>query len=371
MTEEKALTIMQPQAVMPIMSIQSAVTRYKQMVGFVQEIMHEGTDYGTIPGTSKPTLYKPGAEKLTTFFGLVPRFVPVKVIENFGDDGSEALFYYRCKCELYRNGMLVGEADGSCSSREGKYRWRWVGGEELPAGMDKATIKRRGGRMSEFTFAVDKAETSGKYGKPEEYWQQFKDAIAGGKALRTKKKTAKDVEYDAWEIEAYYYRVPNEDIASVANTVLKMAQKRALVAATLITVNASEFFTQDMEDIAYGGVINTASQTRAPVTAPQAVNEPLDDKVVINGKAAPPSKPEALDSSEWGDIPAPAEWIELWRNKMWALIGFAHENHAKNALKQYDPQNAAEAWTLLLEHQESKVDDAKMVQEPSQEELEF
>ncbi len=121
-----------------------------------------------------------------------------------------------------------------------------------------------------------------------------------------------------------------------------------------------------------GEIINvTPRGTKSSVTAPQAAEELFDDKVVINGKAAPPSKPEALDSSEWGDIPAPAEWIELWRNKMWALIGFAHENHAKNALKQYEPQNAAEAWTLLLEHQESKVDDAKTAQEPPQEELEF
>jgi hypothetical protein len=42
--------------------------------------------------------------------------------------------------------------------------------------------------------------------------------------------------------------VPNEDIASQVNTINKMAQKRALVAATLIAVNASEFFTQDLED---------------------------------------------------------------------------------------------------------------------------
>jgi hypothetical protein len=34
----------------------------------------------------------------------------------------------------------------------------------------------------------------------------------------------------------------------VVNTIQKMAQKRALVAATLIATSASEFFTQDVED---------------------------------------------------------------------------------------------------------------------------
>ncbi|HEX8684304.1 MAG TPA: hypothetical protein VF707_18455, partial [Ardenticatenaceae bacterium] len=43
--------------------------------------------------------------------------------------------------------------------------------------------------------------------------------------------------------------VPNPDIADQVNTVQKMAQKRALVQATLLAVNASEFFTQDVEDM--------------------------------------------------------------------------------------------------------------------------
>jgi hypothetical protein len=34
----------------------------------------------------------------------------------------------------------------------------------------------------------------------------------------------------------------------VVNTIQKMAQKRALVAATLLAVNASEFFTQDGDE---------------------------------------------------------------------------------------------------------------------------
>ena len=44
------------------------------------------------------------------------------------------------------------------------------------------------------------------------------------------------------------YRIPNPDGADVVNTIQKMAQKRALVAATLIATSASEFFTQDVED---------------------------------------------------------------------------------------------------------------------------
>jgi hypothetical protein len=54
----------------------------------------------------------------------------------------------------------------------------------------------------------------------------------------------------AWEIDVdtALYRIPNPDVADAVNTVQKMAQKRALVAATLIATSASEFFTQDLED---------------------------------------------------------------------------------------------------------------------------
>lgn len=44
-------------------------------------------------------------------------------------------------------------------------------------------------------------------------------------------------------------RVENPDIADVYNTILKMAEKRALVAAILIATSASSMFTQDLEDM--------------------------------------------------------------------------------------------------------------------------
>ena len=51
-------------------------------------------------------------------------------------------------------------------------------------------------------------------------------------------------------------RVPNPDTADQVNTILKMAEKRALIAATLIAVNASDYFTQDIEDLpGFGDVV--------------------------------------------------------------------------------------------------------------------
>ncbi len=44
-----------------------------------------------------------------------------------------------------------------------------------------------------------------------------------------------------------------EDAANVANTILKMSKKRALIDATLSATRASGLFTQDLEDMDNGG----------------------------------------------------------------------------------------------------------------------
>jgi len=236
---------------MPVLTTGLAVQRFGTLVNFVKQVMREGVDYGTIPGTPKPTLLKPGAEKLTTLFGLSVKFQEIKVVEDWSGEGhgGEPFFFYHYQCQLYRGALLIAEADGSCNSRESKYRYRWVNERDVPAGMDKAKLAKRGGSISEFDFAIDKAETGGQYGKPAEYWSAFKIAIENGTARRTSRKTKTGKSMDAWEIDSTVYRVPNEDLPSQVNSIMKMAQKRAYVAATLIGCNASEFFTQDIEDM--------------------------------------------------------------------------------------------------------------------------
>jgi hypothetical protein len=54
---------------------------------FTRRIMVRDQDFGEIPGTNKPTLLKPGAEKLCNFFGLEPEFTPV--VEDIDWTGSE------------------------------------------------------------------------------------------------------------------------------------------------------------------------------------------------------------------------------------------------------------------------------------------
>ena len=84
---EKTLMIPEATHLMPAMTVGHALTRYNTIVSFVRQVMKDGVDYGTVPGTDKPTLLKPGAEKLTTLFGLTPQFPIVREVEDW-DGGT-------------------------------------------------------------------------------------------------------------------------------------------------------------------------------------------------------------------------------------------------------------------------------------------
>lgn len=179
-----------------VVSPREAKARLQQLQAFVHDVMIPDTDYGKIPGIEKPSLFKPGAEKLAEIYGLAPEYT----FEQRTEDWDNLFFYYLLRCRLTRHGVHVAEGLGSCNSREEKYAWRWVWENEVPAGIDKASL-------------MSKTGTS-KAGKP---WTR--------------------------------YRLPNEDVASIVNTILKMATKRAYVAAVISATRSSNMFTQDVEDM--------------------------------------------------------------------------------------------------------------------------
>ena len=143
-------------------TLDEARRRIKMLQEFVRDQMVDGEDYGVIPGTgSKPTLLKPGAEKLNAIFGLAP----IVEITNRVEDWDSGFVAYEVKVTLLnkRTTNVEAEGVGACNSRERKYK--------------------------------------------------------------------------------------NQDAANIANTILKMAKKRALIDATLSATRASGIFTQDLEDL--------------------------------------------------------------------------------------------------------------------------
>lgn len=246
------LTVVENQsrmAIMPVMDIETAVARYNAMKQFVHGVMEEGRDYGVIPGTgNKPVLLKPGAEKLTTFFGLSVRFRLAEKVEDWSgaEHDGEPFFYYWYTAILTKGERVIAEADGSCNSREAKYRYR-KGERVCPRCGQAAIIKGRDEYGGGWLCYAKKGGCGAKY----------KD---GDKAI------------EGQEVG----RILNPDIADLVNTIQKMAQKRALIAATLLGVNASDFFTQDLEDFvdAPYRVVDVEREPDSPRDAPPPDSEP-------------------------------------------------------------------------------------------------
>ncbi|HVG19863.1 MAG TPA: hypothetical protein VNI02_12505 [Blastocatellia bacterium] len=219
-TSEAALVQVEHEVFMPALSIQQAVQRFNAVVEFVRTVMREGVDYGVIPGTDKHTLLKPGAEKLCTLFGLTSRFEIIRSVEDWtGEDHQgEPFFFYLYRCQLWRGDRVISEGDGSCNSWEQKYRYREAQ-RKCPACGQAAIIRGKDEYGGGWLCFRKRGGCGAKF--------DIEDAVITGQQAG---------------------RVMNENIADQVNTIQKMSQKRALIAATLLAVNGSEFFTQDNEE---------------------------------------------------------------------------------------------------------------------------
>jgi hypothetical protein len=297
--------IMQPQyqpanIAMPIISLQAAIDRRRMVIQYVTEMFVTGVDFHEIPGTGregeapKKVLSKAGAENLCSFFGLRPQFsVAERDYDITGERYGEPRFYARYKCLLVKNDEILGDGEGSCNSWESKYRYRWVSADHAAqAGFDPETLPKRGDFIIEPEFAIKKAETGGKYGKPAEYWKAFDDAITAGTATKVKRKKKDGGEMDAWQIGSYVYRVPNPEISDIINTVEKMAQKRALIAAVLIATGISGMFTQDLEDLQPEPEYREGTPVDAVTTQPPKQESKPAQQTASAPKPPAASKPE-------------------------------------------------------------------------------
>lgn len=171
----------------PIAPAADLLAAQEEVRTLIAQTLKSGRDYGVIPGVDKPSLLKPGAERVAGAFGCSARYSLVeqqidhdravpwtkrkKVWQggrwtgDWHDEHGESFGLYRfaVRCDIVHreSGVIVGSCIGVCSTMESKY--------------------------------IDRPRDS-------------------------------------------------------ENTVLKMAQKRALVGAVLGSFGLSEQFTQDVED---------------------------------------------------------------------------------------------------------------------------
>lgn len=167
-------------------------------VAMVQEVMRAvmkpDVHYGVIPGTDKPTLLKSGAEVLCMAFRIADSY-------QVEDLSTEHTVRYRVTCTGTHQvtGHVLGTGMGEASSGEEKYKWRKANSpqefEATPPNLRREKhIKPRNGNA----FTLQQVRT---------------------------------------------------EPADLANTILKMANKRAKMAMVLNVTAASDCFSQDLEDM--------------------------------------------------------------------------------------------------------------------------
>jgi hypothetical protein len=165
------------------------------IANFVQTAMVKGEDYGVIPGTKLPSLYKAGAEKLCEMYGLFPRIVDKA--EQSDPETGHCRYVITVGLFDRASGVQVAECPGECSTREAKYMYRWVGDRDP-------------------TIRAMSAEARA--------------------SLKSRTMRSGNGEYTQWRLE-------NDDLHSLWNTVLKMSFKRAYVGATHQATRSSGLFT--------------------------------------------------------------------------------------------------------------------------------
>lgn len=189
----------------------------------MKKIMRPDVHYGTIPGTSKPTLYKPGSEVLLLTFRIA-------IEPEITDLSSADEIRYRVRAfgKHVPTGALAGIGVGECSSKEEKFLWR---------------------------EAVCREEYDA---TPEEQ-----------RRIKFKRK------WDNGRPSAIRIEQIKVHPADAANAVLKRAKKRAQVDFCLTAMAASDIFTQDVEDLPDGYLNdNDRARSESPSNARKPVSQP-------------------------------------------------------------------------------------------------
>jgi len=193
MSESKELTTVGSRA--PMLSRDQVLKNRDTVRQVMGGVMEKGKHYGVIPGTGdKPTLLKPGAEVLLSTF----RIATTLSVEDLSND-DEVRYRVVVKGIHGPSGTDLGEGIGECSSSESKYKWR------------KATCQ-----------------------------QEFDETDRDRRRLK-------------WITpnngEPFALHQVRTEPSDQANTVLKMAKKRALIDFTLTALAVSDMFSQDLEEL--------------------------------------------------------------------------------------------------------------------------
>lgn len=231
----------------------------RQVERLVTEVLKPGIHFGKVPGTNKYSLFKAGSEALFVTLGYAVDHEITDLAEDVGF-GSLGEIRYRVvsRARHIASGLVVAEGVGECSSNEEKYRWRAA-------------------------VCAEEWENT----DPELRRIKYRHKRGGG----------------GYESIQQIATNPSDH----ANTVLKMAKKRADVDCALAATAASDVFTQDVEDLPdyVQDEIAKAAESKQPAGRPQPTKpQPRQSAAKSTPQTPPPNsdapagEPEAQPTPE-------------------------------------------------------------------------
>jgi hypothetical protein len=240
---------------------QQLQARTALILDVMANVLEQGKDYGRIPGTDKPTLYKPGAEKLLLTFQLAATRPHTEDLST-----SDEIRYRLAVPIEDRSCQSLAVGVGEASTNEEKYRWRRpVCDEEFEE--TPAHLRR-------------------------EKWFKGRDGKAyKGKQIRTSP-------------------------ADLANTVLKMAHKRALIHGALLATGASSVFNQDLEEFSQElaeAVVEADGGEAAPAAPKKTVQRASSSSSSSAGKPAAAAKAAPVSTEVL--VAGPARVVDVREQK--------------------------------------------------------
>ena len=169
----------------------NSLGRSLQAIGAFQQLVRsqfkQNHDFGVIPGTgNKPTLLKPGAEKIVMLLGLTSEYDIAESARDF----EKGFFQYQIKCKLLKNGVVVTEGMGAANTKERKYL------KQDPFSVDNTVLKmakKRAlvdaallvGSLSDiFTQDIEDMDLRGETTQQERYYTDQDGTISQAQAKR-------------------------------------------------------------------------------------------------------------------------------------------------------------------------------------------
>lgn len=206
-----------PGLVRPVATPDEVVEHHTVVSQLIVRALKEGEDYGTIPGAGdRKVLMKPGAERLCIAFGCRPDYDVVEKEIDHDREISYALTKWNTANSKPAEQVIEQmKAEGSGRFKKDKNnRWLW-----------QERVEEKGSAFGLYRYVIRCSLIR-------------QDGLVLGTGIGS-----------CSSLESKYIRSPRD----TENTILKMAQKRALVAATLHAFGLSDRFTQDIEDRATSG----------------------------------------------------------------------------------------------------------------------